>query len=78
MPNELRRKLESAAKRGGVRKSDIARQALEEYLSASERLSDARPIDAVRGLVGSVSSGKPDLGQKHREHLIKRLARRDA
>ena len=78
VPNELRRKLENAAKRGGVRKSDIARQALEEYLSASERLSDARPFDKVRSLIGSVSSGKPDLGERHREHLIDRLTRRDA
>lgn len=78
VPKELRRRIENAARRSGVRKSDIARQALEEYLSSSERISDTRPINKVKTLIGSVNSGKPDLGEMHREHLIKRLARRDA
>lgn len=78
VPKELRQKIEHAARRSGLRKSDIARQALEEYLSATERISDERPINMVKNLIGSVNSGKPDLGEMHREHLIKRLARRSA
>jgi metal-responsive CopG/Arc/MetJ family transcriptional regulator len=78
VPDGLTAKLEYAAQLAGVRKSDIAREALEEYLTSSERISDARPIDKVRGLIGSVSSGVPDLGEKHREHLIERLTRSDA
>lgn len=78
VPDELRRKLENTAKRNGLRKSVIARQALEEYLSAAERLSDVRPYDKVRSLIGSVSSNKPDLGEKHREYLMARLTGRNA
>jgi hypothetical protein len=34
-----------------------------------------RPVDRVRDLLGSVESGIPDLGLRHREHLIQRLRR---
>ena len=32
-------------------------------------------VDCVRDLLGSVESGIPDLGQRHREHLLRRLKR---
>jgi hypothetical protein len=34
-----------------------------------------RPIDLVRDLLGSVESGIPDLGQHHRDYLLRRLRR---
>jgi hypothetical protein len=29
----------------------------------------------VRDLLGSIASGRADLGQRHRDHLIRRLRR---
>lgn len=78
VPDGLSKRLEYVAKRAGVKKSEIAREALSEYLASKERLSDARPIDKVRNLIGSVSSGEPDLGEGHRERLIELLKHPDA
>lgn len=78
VPDELYQRLARLAERRGVRKSDIAREALGEYLTSAERLSDPRPIEKVADLIGTLESGEPDLGEKHREHLIERLTRDDA
>jgi hypothetical protein len=34
-----------------------------------------RPIERVRDLLGSIASGRSDLGRRHREYLIRRLRR---
>ena len=67
---DLAEQLERAAKRLRRKRSDVVRLALEEYLSPE---SEERPIERVRDLLGQVESGIPDLGQRHREHLVKRL-----
>jgi metal-responsive CopG/Arc/MetJ family transcriptional regulator len=72
LPADLAEKLERSAKRMKRKRSDLLRLALEQYLSAEP---EVRPIDRVRDLLGTVESGIPDLGQKHREHLIQRLRR---
>lgn len=72
LPGDLAEKLERSAKRMKRKRSDVVRLALERYLSEE---AEARPIDRVRDLIGAVESGIPDLGQKHREHLIQRLRR---
>lgn len=72
LPADLAEKLERSAKRMKRKRSDVVRLALEQYLRTE---SDASPIDRVRDLLGSVQSGIPDLGQKHREHLVQRLRR---
>lgn len=48
------------------------RLALEQFLDAEPAI---RPVERVRDLLGRVASGVPDLGQRHREHLIRRLRR---
>ena len=72
LPASLAEKLERSAKRMKRKRSDVVRQALEQFLDAGP---DVRPIDRVRDLLGSVETGVPDLGQRHREHLIRRLRR---
>jgi len=72
LPAALAEKLERSAKRLQRKRSDVVRQALEQFLDAAPEL---RPIDRVRDLLGSVETGVPDLGQRHREHLIRRLRR---
>ena len=72
LPASLAEKLERSAKRMKRKRSDVVRQALEQFLDAGP---DVRPIDRVRDLLGSVETGVSDLGQRHREHLIRRLRR---
>ena len=72
LPAELAEKLERSARRLKRKRSDVVRQALEQFLDAGP---EVRPIDRVRDLLGSVETGVSDLGQRHREHLIRRLRR---
>jgi hypothetical protein len=48
--------------------------ALEAFLGAGEQRG-ARPADRVRGLIGSLTSGVPDLAERHREYIIEALRR---
>ena len=73
LPMELAGKLERSAKRLKRKRSDVVRLALNQFLEAEPVAT--RPVDRVRDLLGSVESGVPDLGQRHREHLIARLRR---
>ena len=73
LPVELAGKLERSAKRLKRKRSDVVRLALNQFLEAEPAAT--RPVDRVRDLLGSVESGVPDLGQRHREHLIARLRR---
>ena len=72
LPAALAEKLERSARRLKRKRSDVVRQALEQFLDAGP---EVRPIDRVRDLLGSVETGVSDLGQRHREHLIRRLRR---
>jgi predicted DNA-binding protein len=72
LPGALREKLERTATRLKRKRSDVVRLALEQFL---ETEPDIRPVERVRDLLGRVESGVPDLGQNHREHLIRRLRR---
>jgi len=67
---DLSERLDLAAKRLARKRSDVVRLALEQFLSAQV---ETRPIEQVRDLLGRVESGLPDLGQRHREYLIKRV-----
>ena len=72
LPAALAEKLEISARRLKRKRSDVVRLALEQFLEAAPQ---TRPIERVRDLLGSVESGVPDLGQRHREHLLRRLRR---
>jgi hypothetical protein len=72
LPAELATKLERLAKRLKRKRSEVVREALEQYLDTQPEVP---PIERVRDLLGSVASGRPDLGQRHREYLTRRLRR---
>ena len=72
LPGELADKLVRSAKRMQRKRSDVVRLALEQFLDAEPEI---RPVERVRDLLGGIESGLPDLGQRHREHLIRRLRR---
>lgn len=72
MPDEQMTRIEYIAKKMGLKKSDITRMALKKFL---EEYSDTtvKPFAKVKHLLGVVESGVPDLGQHHRNHLIKKI-----
>lgn len=70
LSTDLADRLDLAAKRLQRKRSEVVRLALEQYLS--DEVVE-RPIERVRDLLGQVESGVPDLGQRHREHLVRRL-----
>ena len=72
LPADLAARLERSARRLKRKRSEVVREALEQYLDTQP---EVRPIERVRDLIGSVKSGRPDLGQRHREYLIGRLRR---
>lgn len=75
LPDDLDRALKAATRRMQRGSSDIVRLALREFLGGSSQLP-GRPIDRVRGLVGSLASGVPDLAARHREYVLRSLTRR--
>ncbi len=70
VPAELAEELDRTAKRQRRNRSDVVRIALEQYLQTAVA---EHPIERVRDLLGRVESGVPDLGQRHRDYLVKRL-----
>ena len=72
LPADLAAKLERSARRLKRKRSEVVREALEQYLESEP---EVRPIERVRDLIGSVASGRSDLGRRHREYLIRRLRR---
>ena len=77
--DDLMLKIEKIAKEMGLKKSDVTRMALtkfaDEYLSGNE---EQKPYNRVKHLIGVTQSGVTDLGQRHRQHLIKKVKRERA
>ena len=74
MPEILIEKLDREAALRRRKRSEVIRMAVERFIEEPEA-PGGRPVDKVRDLLGSYESGIPDLGQRHREHLIRRLRR---
>ena len=71
MPDDQMSKIEHIAKIMGLKKSDVTRMAIKKFV---EEYSDtAKPFAKVKHLLGIVESGVTDLGQHHREYLIKKI-----
>ena len=72
MSDEQMIRIEHIAKKMGLKKSDVTRMALKKFI---EEYSDSRvkSFAKVKHLLGVVESGVPDLGQRHRNHLIKKI-----
>lgn len=70
---DLTVRLDRVARRTRRKRSELVRLALEQFLAASDSSTRIRPVELVRDLLGTVESGIPDLGQRHRDHLLGRL-----
>ena len=74
LPEKLSLALERASHRSGRKTSDIVRAALREYLQIRSGKGD-RPAERVRGLIGSLDSGLPNLAEQHRAYVLESLKR---
>lgn len=74
LPSDLSGALERASRQSGRKASEIVRAALRDYLSAPSA-AGPRPAERVRGLIGSLDSGLPDLAEQHRKYIIESLTR---
>jgi metal-responsive CopG/Arc/MetJ family transcriptional regulator len=74
LPEELKHALDMASRKLNRKPSELVRMALREFLRVApdER---RRPAERVRGLLGSLESGIPDLAEHQREHLLESLKR---
>ena len=78
MPDETGEKLDLLARKMGLKRSDIARMALKSFIEEKLRSEESRPYDRLAHVIGAVDSGITDLGQRHREHLKRLLAKDSA
>lgn len=72
LPTQLGRTLRRTSRRLGRRPSDVVRMALEAFLQGAPP-TDRKPAERVEHLIGSVSSGVPDLAERHREYVLAAL-----
>ena len=72
LPAPLGRSLRRTSRRLGRRPSDVVRLALEAFLQGAP-VADPKPSERVAHLLGSLSSGVPDLAERHREYLLASL-----
>lgn len=75
MPAVLANRLERFARRTQRKRAEVVRLALEQFLDGTSAGVQARPVELVRDLLGSMESGIADLGRRHREYLLRRLRR---
>ena len=72
VPEDLRRALEDASQRMNRKSGEIVRMALRQFLALPPGPAD-RPAERVRGLIGSLESGLPDLAEQHRDYILDSL-----
>jgi predicted DNA-binding protein len=76
MPKEQMTMIEYIAKKMELKKSDVTRIALKKFIEEYNE-STEEPFTKVKHLLGIVESGIPDLGQRHRDYLIKKIKKVD-
>ena len=69
---ELAHAVRTASRQMQLKTSDIVRMALRQFL-ALPGPDGIRPVERVRGLIGSLDSGVPDVARRHRAQVIASL-----
>ncbi len=72
LPSDLRSALDAAARASHRKRAEIVRMALREFFDLTPSSSQP-PAERVRGLIGSLETGVPDLAERHREYLLETL-----
>lgn len=68
LPEEQAAALERAARRRGVSKAAVVREALDEHLGAEEAVED-EALQRALAAFGRYASGLPDLAERHDRYL---------
>jgi antitoxin component of RelBE/YafQ-DinJ toxin-antitoxin module len=72
--DDLMLKIEKIAKEMGLKRSDVTRMALAKFADEyALKISEQKPYNRVKHLIGLAESGVKDLGQRHREHLVNKI-----
>jgi Arc/MetJ-type ribon-helix-helix transcriptional regulator len=75
MPDEYTEKLNGLSKKMGLKKSDVVRLALKQFLDEDSKEIDPSPFQKVKSILGVGQSGIKDLGQRHRHYLTQKIRR---
>jgi len=75
LPDDLEEGLSALTERLRLKRSDIVRMALERFIGELKGVEETKPYDRVISMMGTVSSGIPDLGEAHRIYLQKKIKR---
>jgi metal-responsive CopG/Arc/MetJ family transcriptional regulator len=75
MPDEYAKKLNKLSKETGIRRSDLIRLAMKQFLEGTHETDRPSPYSKVRHLLGIIESDVNDLGQSHRKYLIQKVQR---
>jgi hypothetical protein len=73
IPEEQMRRIELIAKQMGLKKTDVTRMAINRFLEDYTGDTADKPYKKVKHLLGIAQSGIPDLGRRHREHLLEKI-----
>lgn len=73
LPDDLEEDLNIMSQRFRLRRSDIVRMALEKFARELKGEEERKPYDRVANIIGTISSGLPDLGEAHRKYLLKKM-----
>ena len=71
MPEEYLSGIEQIAKLTGLKKSDVTRMAIRKFIEEYEGEKEINHYGRAKNLIGVVESGISDLGQNHRNYLIR-------
>jgi len=75
LPDDLEEDLAALTKRLRLKRSDIVRMAIEKFIGEFRGDEETKPYDRVANILGTISSGIPDLGEAHRKYLQKKIKR---
>lgn len=79
VPDEFMEQVHNISLRTGLKKSDIARLAIKDFLERFDlEEPEDKPIRKAADLIGVVRSGISDLGQNHRRHILAEMKGRGA
>lgn len=74
VPDEQMARIMQIAGQLGLKKSDVTRMAINKFVEDFRcGGGETKPYNRVKHLLGVVESGITDLGQRHREHLIRKI-----
>ena len=72
VPDEQMSIIKNIAEKMGLKKSDVTRMAIKKFIEEYS-YDEEKPYKKIKHLLGIAESGFPDLGQRHRNYLLKKI-----